>query len=385
MKAVKHGLVEFGIHCIIAMARMTYVLMKLFPVRHKVVFLSRQGEDTPLDFQLIIDELHLRDPDIQVKVLCRKLDQGFWALIRYYPHFVAQAYHLATSKVAILDSYSVSACVLKHKKSLKVIQLWHGLGAFKKFGYSVHDVAEGQRGPTPLDARRMAELMHQHENYDVVIASSQHHVPHYAQAFHIDPEKIMVASLPRVDLLCDPHSVAEMRTRLEAAYPALIGKKNIIFSPTFRHLGSMEAPIRALADEVDYTNYNLIIRLHPLTELSYEDPRTLKIDDFSTLEILSACDYMITDYSAVTFEMFLLGKPVFFYQFDAESYESERGFYTPPSEFPGGRYAQAQGVLRSIEADEYDLDAISTFIDREIEFQSGNTARLVSLIEEFCQ
>jgi CDP-ribitol ribitolphosphotransferase len=380
VRKIKHAGVVLGIHLVIAIARGIYSVLKLFPTRDKVVFLSRQSRVTPLDFQLLIDSLGQKAPEIETKVLCRTFAGRVSSLFRYFPHFLVQGYHLATSKVAVLDSYSMAVCILKHKKSLSVIQLWHGLGAFKKFGYAVLDVAEGQTGHTPLEARHMAQLMHQHENYDVVVTSSRHSVPFYAEAFNIDPAKIVVSSLPRADVLTDKQAMNETRSRLESAYPQLVGKKNIIFSPTFRRHDSIETQIRALADQVDYESYNLIIRLHPLTKTIVDDARTLKIDDFSTLEILSVCDYMVTDYSAVTFEMYLLGRPVFFFQFDAEAYERDRGFFTTPSQFPSQIYTEPAEVVRAIEAEEYDLEAIAQFINREIEHHQGNTDRLAGII-----
>ena len=46
-------------------------------------------------------------------------------------------YYLATSKVCVLDGYCIPASILKHKKKLKIIQIWHASGAIKKFGYQI--------------------------------------------------------------------------------------------------------------------------------------------------------------------------------------------------------------------------------------------------------
>ena len=48
-----------------------------------------------------------------------------------------QMYHLATSRVVVLDSYCIVASVLKKKKGTTIIQMWHALGSFKKFGKSI--------------------------------------------------------------------------------------------------------------------------------------------------------------------------------------------------------------------------------------------------------
>lgn len=57
--------------------------------------------------------------------------------ISYCFSVIGDMYYLATSKVAILDTYSITVSCLKHKKSLKVIQMWHALGALKNSGFKV--------------------------------------------------------------------------------------------------------------------------------------------------------------------------------------------------------------------------------------------------------
>ena len=50
---------------------------------------------------------------------------------------------IATSKVLVLDSYCIAASILHHRKSLKIIQMWHAMGGYKKFGKSILDMEEG--------------------------------------------------------------------------------------------------------------------------------------------------------------------------------------------------------------------------------------------------
>lgn len=50
---------------------------------------------------------------------------------------------------------------------------------------------------------------------------------------------------------------------------------------------------------------------------------------------LGFCDVLITDYSSVTFDFLLLGRPILFYLPDLERYLSMRGFYFDPLLLPG--------------------------------------------------
>lgn len=366
----------------IGLARAIYALIKLFPTRNKVTFISRQGLEMPLDFRLIVDQLSLDCPRLEVQVLCRPLSKGL-AGLRYLPHLAVQAYHIATSKVVVLDSYCIPVCVLRHKPALKVIQIWHAVGAFKQFGFSILDKAEARSGGG-LNGYELATAMYMHQNYDLVIASSEHSAHCYAEAFNCDPSQVEIIALPRVDLLTDETRMAQIQATILASYPELGTKKNIIFAPTFRRSGSIHEQIHQLSDAIDDTKYNLIIKVHPLTPVEDEDPRAIVIREFSTLEMLSVSDYLVTDYSAITYEMLLLNKPVFFYHLDCDDYESVRGFYTPLTDFPISQFSDAHALAQAIAQDQFDLVAIKEFITGAVVHQSGNTARLTDIIKTHC-
>ena len=114
-----------------------YFFIKLCPTRNKVTFISRQKNTPSIDFILLKTELHKTDPSIKVVILCKRLEKGFKKKILYVFHMFKQMYHIATSKVVVLDSYCITISILKHKKKLKVVQMWHALGSFKKFGKSI--------------------------------------------------------------------------------------------------------------------------------------------------------------------------------------------------------------------------------------------------------
>ena len=86
--------------------------------------------------------------------------------IAYCFSIIGDMYYLATSKVAIIDTYSITVSCLKHKKSLKVIQMWHALGALKKFGLQSVGTKEGRD-------EKISRAMCMHKNYDYVLAPSK--------------------------------------------------------------------------------------------------------------------------------------------------------------------------------------------------------------------
>ncbi|MFR3386223.1 MAG: CDP-glycerol glycerophosphotransferase family protein [Lachnospiraceae bacterium] len=72
----------------------------------------------------------------------------------------------ATSKVVILDGYCILASVLNHKKDLRIVQMWHAMGALKKFGYAALGNEEGKNP-------EISKILQMHRNYDYVICSSE--------------------------------------------------------------------------------------------------------------------------------------------------------------------------------------------------------------------
>ena len=119
----------------IAILNGIYFFIKLFPMNfNKITFISRQNNSVSLDFKMIIEELEKEKKDAKIIVLCRRLEKGTIKQIKYSFHMLRQMYHIATSQLVILDSYCITVCILKQKKKLKVIQIWHALGSLKKFG-----------------------------------------------------------------------------------------------------------------------------------------------------------------------------------------------------------------------------------------------------------
>ena len=72
--------------------------------------------------------------------------------------------------------------VVHHKKELKVIQIWHSMGAIKKFGLQVKKDKREE-----MEAR----IMHMHENYDVIVSSSKAMTPYFAEAFGYSEDKFI--------------------------------------------------------------------------------------------------------------------------------------------------------------------------------------------------
>ena len=175
-----------------ALLGVIYAFMKLSPVKNRIVFISRQENRPSMDISMLAEKF--RKDGYETEILCRTLDPGLGNTVSYAFHMLRQMKLIATSRVVILDSYCIVACLLKHRQETTIIQMWHALGSMKKFGYSILDMPEGR-------SSRTAKLMNMHGNYDYVFTSSRASRPYFAEAFGYPEEKLTVMSLPRVDIL----------------------------------------------------------------------------------------------------------------------------------------------------------------------------------------
>ena len=359
---------------VIFLMNILYLLFKLFPTKNKITFISRQSDEINIDFKLVIDEIKKEQSSVKIVVLSKKIKSGLLNKIKYIFHMFVQMYHISTSKVVVLDSYCIAVSCLKHKKSLKVVQMWHAMGAFKKFGYSILDKKEGH-------SSKIATIMKMHNNYDYVFCSSAACILPFAEAFDISQDKVKVFPLPRVDLLKSKEYKKEKESSLYLKYPILKKKKNILYAPTFRKNDDVFSQINKLINVVDYSKYNLILKLHPLVENSYsfEDKEGLIIDkSISTFDFSFVSNYIITDYSATIFELMLLKKPIYFWTFDLEKYINNRDFYLDYiKDIPGDKQININKILKDIDNDVFDIEKQKEFIDKYVyNGYSSNTCKI---------
>ena len=269
-----------------------YGILKVFPVKpNKVLFLSRQSDELSLDFSMLRDELRREMPDIEIRAICNRLDDSGSGLLGFAADTLRSMYHLASSSVCVLDAYWPAVSMLKHKKQLTVIQMWHALGKIKKSGYQTLDKESGRSAV-------MARLLCMHRNYDYIIAGGKAWNPYYCQSFGTTEDKLVNIGLPRLDYLLKTEE--KNRRAAVQAYPQLEEKQVILYAPTFRR--NIELKWEDLLNEIDFSKYILIIKGHPNQEITASGEGVLLCPEFKAVELLAVCDYLITDYSAIAIE-----------------------------------------------------------------------------------
>ena len=327
-----------------------------------------------MDIRLLSHELKNRG--YETEVLCRTLQMDLSGVIGYAFHMLKQMSLMSTSRVVVLDSYCIVACLLSKRKKSSIVQMWHALGSMKKFGYGIIDKPEGRSSET-------AKLMKMHRNYDYIFTSSEESRPHFAEAFGYDPEHLTIMSLPRVDALTDKKRDEALRKQIRECYPQLKEKKTILYAPTLRRGSDMTEAIGTLIDAVDYSRYNLVVKLHPVASRGISSDKAIVDRSFKTIDMFAVADYVITDYSALTYEAAIKGLPIYFYAYDHDAYMEGVDFYLDyDREMPGVISRSADRIMKSIEEDRYDAEKLKRFADKYIEKQRRCTLDCADFIEK---
>ncbi|MGH2401936.1 MAG: CDP-glycerol glycerophosphotransferase family protein [Candidatus Limnocylindria bacterium] len=289
---------------------------------------------------------------------------------------------LARADVILLDDYQPIIYRVPPAPDVRIIQLWHASGAFKTVGYSR---VGKPGGPSPY-ARR-------HKNYTHAIVSSRHDVPFYAEAFGIAEERVVPTGIPRMDRFFDEDQRARGRQRAIDEFPEIVGRRTILFAPTFRGSGPRTArydyelidfgALHGVCVEKDAV---MILKMHPFVREAWPVPAALRdrlIDGtrspIDVNDLLFAVDLLITDYSSIVFEYSTLLRPMLFFAYDLDEYVASRDFYVPFDEFVPGRIVRTfDELLDALRRDDYQAEKVPVFAARHFDHLDGtSTDRII--------
>ncbi len=357
-----------------------YYIYRIFPSDGRILIVSRQSDTPSVDIKLLNETLLKKAPEKKVCVLCRysKSEAGidigyiFYMMGTLMPNF-------AKASVVVLDGYCIPASILKHRKTLRIIQMWHAMGSFKRFGLSILGEEEGH-------SKSLAALMNMHEGYEAVLVSSSFSAQFMKEAFGYGIERMKVMPLPRVDFIRRSEYVDETRKKVLLEYPELSdGRKVILYAPTFRRNEKGDADnetfILNMIKAIDTSRYHLVIRPHPIVRLSCDIEGATVVYDIESIELLCVCDCVITDYSAFVLEAALANKEIYRYIPDHDSYLDKRGFYVDiDKEWPGFASENANEVASAIEKSECNLEEVRAFADKYVSDSGHCTSDIADYI-----
>lgn len=367
--------------------RIAYGLSRFLPQRRRVVLANSHAPSINGNLAFIRDELDRRDPPIPHTVLAYRQPKARTNRLKVAVQGMKAGYHLATSRVFIVDDYFFPLYVIKPRKASMIVQTWHASGAFKKIGWSVLDKTFGADD-------ELVDRVAIHSNYDVCLMASKSAAVHYAEAFRQPLERFRTdLGIPRTDILFGDEQIAQITAGLGQKYRLPKGKRVILYAPTFRGTSVHRATsptnldIRLLNRELG-ADHVLLLRLHPFVRESAPIPAGMEdfaidVSDHPDInELMHVSDVLVTDYSSAIYEFSLLGRPMAFFAPDHAEYDGERGFYFDFLTGVPGPVFETTGELAAwLRAGEFDLERVARFRDESFEVADGHaTERFVDEI-----
>lgn len=349
---------KFIVRVAVCVLRLINLLFLPFHQKERVVMISRQSDTPTLDICLLSEELEKHN--IKFVILAKTLKKSLTGMISYGFHLLCQMYYLATSKVVIVDGYCILVSILPKRNGQCVIQMWHALGAIKKFGWQNTENPDGH-------GRQFSEIMQMHRNYDYVLAPGRITGHIFSEAFRIPEQKIVYYGLPRIDFI--RKNDVENQKKLESTYPKIEKKANVLYVPTFRK--NAELTLEPFIAGFDFERYNLIIKKHFLDKGDYswaEEAGAIVDSRFSSLEWLRICNKVITDYSAMAFEAAIAEKELYIFQPDEKKYMHNVGLNVDLRQEDIGDYVcDSEETLFTKMKEPYKMNKLNAFCEKYIE------------------
>ena len=359
--------------------------------KHKVFCIMTHDSSMDSNVGMIIQEMKKQNPNYKFYYI-KKEDTAevknggrFNSILNF---FLVKPFHMATASYIFLDNIFLPMSYLHFSSKTKVVQLWHGTGTIKKFG---QDANEGNL--KKLENRANRTITH-------LIVNAEGIREQYAGAFGIELDKVYAVGLPRTDVLFDSKKQRNDKKAFYGQYPELKEKKIVLYAPTFRDdevanpkmVLDLDAFINELPDDLV-----CIIKLHPFVARQYTwtkeqeeryRGRVYNLSSYTdTNTLLLVADALITDYSSIIYEYCLREKPMIFYAYDLDDFESKgRGFYESYEAFVPGMVASTtdeviEAIKMNIYEDKYDLERIEWFRDRHYQYFDGkSTERVIELV-----
>ena len=342
-----------------------YWIFSLKPLEsNKVIFVEVAFETLSNNFTLLYQAFQ-EQKNYQIQV--HYLRNGFCNKWTYLKNCISLIIDTATAKYVFLsDASNVFGCIPIREGSI-FTQIWHGCGAFKKWGFSTANLKFGDS----------EKVLRRYPNYiynTYMTVSSPEVVWAYAEATGLPKERIIPVGVSRTDILYDTEFRKCAKEHLLKFMPEAQDKKIILYAPTFRgKTNAATAPDQLSISQFFAglsSEYVLIVKYHPLVRQRPEIERKYSgfardlSEEIDIEELLCVSDICITDYSSLIFEYSLFERPMIFFAYDKDEYCDWRGFYYDyESLVPGPVFSETKEIIEYIKGidNNFDKDRVREF------------------------
>lgn len=332
--------------------------------KNLVVFADAHHASRPENMQRLYEYLQERT-ELNIQELYLDYQSASFGQVFHHMLQFMKLYARAES-VVICDNFLPAASCRKREET-RVIQLWHACGAFKKFGYDTEDdIPKNYRGNV-------------FQNTDLVTVSAECCVKPFASAMRLPEDHVRPYGVCRTDVYFDETWRADCRREFYDAYPEAVGKKIVLWAPTFRgNPGDPESiglNVKALQKRLG-EEWLVLTRVHPHMMKKYGKDNCR----IQTERLFPVVDVLIADYSSLIFEYLLFHKPMVLYTPDFQEYTKDRGFYLDFKEIPGCQVTEEailpEAVVQAFASGSSDKE--TAFLQRYMSGCDGHAAERVA-------
>lgn len=297
----------------------------------------------------------------------------FRKISRVLEFFLVLPFQMATAGQIFFNDNFLPLGYCHPSEKTQLVQLWHGAGAFKKFGLS-----------TETDRKIREQVKRANQRITHLFVTSKQVIPFYSEAFAIPYEKIYATGIPITDIYCIEEEHQRGKERFYHAYPELKGKNLLLITPTFRNTPeenrlllenlALEKMEKKLGEE-----WVILLRMHPKYPVEGLKDRAhcknlTTYPQVSDLYFVS--DMLMTDYSSTVVEYVLLDKPMIFYAYDLEKYD--RGFYREYEEsVPGAVAHNMEEMLDLLGEERTESEKREHFRRMQYDFRDADAAERI--------
>lgn len=362
-----------------------YRLRSVAPVNKKAALFVEVTRETPSDSLLVMmQELERRGYRCELYSWGKHRVSG----VKLAGRSLALAWKAASARVVFVCEACMAVGCLPVRRDSKVVQLWHGCGAFKKFGMSTAEKIFGA-------SREVKKLFPEHLSTSLVTVSSPEVRWAYIEALDMKdrPDCVQATGVSRTDVFFNKDYLQRAYDQAVQAVPSVADKRVLLYAPTFRgHVKKATTPefldVEQLHDRLG-DDWILLVKHHPHVKNRSPIPTSCAEFAFDVSESLSieaamiAADVCVTDYSSLVFEWSLLKRPIAFLAPDRDEYDDWRGFYYDYEDITPGPIFNtteqlADWVLTARER--YDYQELEAFRQKFMSACDGNaTNRILEL------
>ena len=209
----------------------------------------------------------------------------------------------------------------------RTIMIWHSIQGGKYIG---------------LDEKKSYYRKEYADLIDRIVAAGCGGIDMFNQCTGVPRNRILDLGMPRTDRY--------KRKRKGDGHTEFADKRMYLFAPTFRNF--RETPFPSIDwQKIDnaLTDYEVfVVKCHPYGNYAFDIGRCKHIKEVPAMEpsanYLYDCDVLITDYSSIMFDAYLLKKPVVLFEKNV-GYTSTRGMYLKYPDQYCSRYARTEDEL----------------------------------------